>query len=271
MDGITISINGQEWTVVKEELDKALATGTIIVKDENVMLFKKDEYETRLKNEKDSEYKKGRNDGVEILIKEQKRKLGLDFEGKDPDLLLTEFKKQIEKDLKIEPTKAIEERDKVIAQLRINLGTEEEKNTKLQSDYQAKENQNKLESALFSAIPEKAVNEVFSRADIAAMFRANGYSVELIDGKEVVKFNGVEMKNDKTLEPLTVKEVMLKFVTEKKLIEKDGRGGSDDPDPAKPGTMAAFEKEMNAKGIKLNSEECTQIMTERIKNKTLSV
>ena len=271
MDKIKVVVNDMELSLDKEVLTQGIEKSEIVIKDENLVLFTKPDYETRLKNEKDQEYKKGRKDESEILVKETKRKLGLEFEGKDMDNLLSNFKTKIEADLKIEPNKKVEELTKTVEQLRENLKLEAEKNTNLLNDFTKKEESNRLETNLHASIPDKAVNDTFNKKDIAAMFKANGYSYEIEDGKEVVKLNGEIVKNPTTLTPRPIKEVMGEFVTVKKLIVKDGRAGDDDVEIAKPGTIEAFEKEMKEKGIAYGTAAYIKEMTERIKNKTLKV
>lgn len=268
---IKIKFNDTEISLDKDVLTQGIEKKEIEIKDENILLFTKPDYETRLKNEKDSEYKKGRGDEREIIVKESKRKLGLEFEGKDIDVLFSNFKTKIETDLKIEPDKKVKELNQTVEQLRENLRVETEKNSNLQKEYQTKEEGSKLNASLFAVIPDKAVNESISKNDIAAMFKANGYSHELEDGKEVVKFNGEIVKHKTTLEPLPLKDVMTTFVTEKKLIKIEGRGGGDDVEAAKAGTLEAFTKEMEAAGHKYGSDAYNTEMTKRIKDKTLKI
>jgi hypothetical protein len=273
MELIKVIINDQELSLDKEVLTQGIEKKEIIVKDENLIMFKKPDYEIRLKNEKDTEYKKGRTDGVEILIKEQKHKLGLEFDGKEPDMLLTKFKEKIESDLQIEPDKKVKELTTTIEQLQVNLKKEIEKNTSMQNSFTAKENENKLNSTLFATIPEKAVSKNLTRKEVVALFNANGYTYEIADGKEVVKLNGEVVKNTTTLEPLSLSDVMNKFVVEKKLIEDDGRGGKDEPNIAKPGTIESFNKEMLERNppVKYGTTEYFNEMQKRIKDKTLKV
>jgi hypothetical protein len=250
-----IKFNEQEFDVLDTVIAEAIEKKTVVeIKDETVTIFKTDEYNTRLENIKKDEYKKGRKEGVEIEWKETKRKLGIELEGKNGDEILDAF------------------RLKVLADAKIELLKIETEKTDLSNQFSQKEKEVKINSMIFTSIPDKALSETLTRSDVSALFKANGFGVDIDNDKEVVKFNGEIIKHLTTLEPLKLSDVMNKFVTDKGLMKGEGGRGAGDNIPAgTAGTLEAFEKEMTDKNIKVGSIEFSKEMGERIKNKTLKI
>lgn len=262
-----INFNGIELDVPKEVLDKE----TYEIKKDDVVIFNKPDFDIRLKNESDSAYIRGKIAGEEMNTKQLRDKFGIEIDGKDLDKISDAIKTKILKDANIEPDKALKERDSIIEQLRANMAKIEAEKTAITNQFTEKEKKMRLDSLLFSAIPDKAVSDSLSKNDIGALFRSNGFDITEQDGKVVALKNGEVVKNATTLEPLAFNEVVTKFVTDKKLIVIDGRGAGDGTTKDTPGSIEAFEKEMEAKGLKYGTPEYYSEMNERIKNKTLKL
>lgn len=169
---IKVMVNDMELSLPQELFTQGIEKKEIVIKNEDLLIFKKDDYETRLKNERDIEYKKGRKDGVEIEWKETKRKLGLEVEGKNGDEILSAFKEKILAEHKIEPNKALEENKEIIKQLRANLKKADDEKEQLKNDFTTKQKEAELISFLHSSIPDEAVTNELSRKDIMALFTA---------------------------------------------------------------------------------------------------
>lgn len=269
---VKVVLNGQSMELDKDIITKGIEKGEVEIKDENILVFAKPDYETRIENLKKEEYKKGRKEGVEIEWKETKRKLGLEIEGKNGDEILDAFQKKILADAKIEPSKKIQELEADKIKLQSNLTKLEQEKTELSNSFAQKEKESKVNSRLFQIIPDKAVTEHTTRNDISILFKGNGYSLDYDGDKEIAKFNGEIIKHPVTLEPVPVTDVMAKFVTDKGLIKNEGgRGAGDDTGGSTPGTLEAFTKEMELKGFKVGSEAYAKEMGVRIANKTLKV
>lgn len=263
------------------QLEAGTLQGALDNKDEveitipEIVAMKKADFDLRLKNEKDQEYKKGKTAGEEMLIKEAREKHGLTFEGKTIDNLMDAFQKKVVEDNKIQPDERLKEKDKTIKQLRDNLTKIEQDKLSLQSQFENEKKTIQVQHAIFSAIPDNAITTTIGRNDILALFTANGYSVDVKEGKHVVSKNGEELKNPTTLVPMELKDVVNQFVTEKGLITSTaGRGAGDEGGAsggAKPGTIEAFDKEMTDKGIKYGEDAYFKEMDSRIKQGTLKV
>jgi len=196
----------------------------------------------------------------------------LELEGKNGDEILDAFRLKVLADAKVEPSKKMTEYEATIKQLRENLLKIETEKTELANQFSQKEKEGKINSMIFTSIPDKALSETLTRSDVSALFKANGFGVDMDGDKEVVKFNGEIMKHQTTLEPLKLSDVMNKFVTDKGLMKGEGgRGAGDSIPPATGGTLEAFEKEMTNKNIKVGSIEFSKEMGDRIKNKTLKI
>jgi hypothetical protein len=260
-----INFNGHEIELTEDDLKKDV----VEIKKDDMILIPKTDFDVRIKNESDSGYNRGKIAGEEMERKATRDAFGLEIEGKDRDKIIEGIKSKILKEANIEPNKALEEKNRLIDQLRLNITKAETEKSDLINQYTAKEKKMKLDSVLFSSIPDKAVNDSLNKNDIAAMFRANGYDISESDGKVVAMFNGEVVKNTTTLEPLPFADVVTKFVSDKKLITVDGRGAGDNSKKAASGSIEAFEKEMDDKGVKYGSKEYIDEMNRRIKDKTL--
>jgi len=264
-----VIINGQTVIVEDAKITEALSAGKLEVTEEELILFKKDEYETRTKNIADAEYKKGKTAEREMLAKEIKEKYGMnDVEGKDFDKIFDAYKGIVLKDAKIEPAERLKKYEQDILTLQSTLKTIESEKETIINDYKNREKNNKLESELFTLIPDNIVNDKFTRKDLIALFKANGYSTDVDEsGKTVVLFNNELYKNEKTLEPLAVKDVLNKFIEDKGFIKKDSTPNPGDKTPKGATALDKFYKEMEGKP----QHEVLREMQKRIADKTLIV
>lgn len=270
MPDLKIILNGAEISVPEADVTAAVTAGKLELKNEELILFKKPEFEARIKTESDSGYVRGKIAGEEMLTKEIRKELGVEVETKDRKIIFEKYKETILKDAKIEPSKALQEKETMIEQLRGNLAKAEEEKTKIQEQFATKEKQLSIDTALFTAIPEKAVSETISKSDIAALFKSNGYSMDIKDGKVVVMNGSDIIKNEKTLEPTPLSEIVSSFVVKKGLLKTEGGRGGGNEGQDKPGSMESFVKEMETKGHKPGSLEFNKEMVARVKNKTLN-
>lgn len=273
MEEIIINVNGTDIKVAKDVAEKAIAAGKLEVKDDNLMLFTKTDYDTRVSNIEKGKYEEGKKTGVELLAKDLKAKYPeiADVEGKDIEKLMATFATKRIEAAKIPESEKIKQYENDLSSLRKNIETLTTEKTTLETSYKQKEQQHLITNHLISIIPKQALTETYTTTDIIALFRANGYDVVNVDGKIVATKNGEVMKHATTLEPMKPIDVMNQFVTEKKLIPTGpGRGGSDET-AGTEGTYDGFVKEMNAKGLREGSAKFNYEMQERIKNKTLKV
>lgn len=89
---------------------------------DTIKLYTTDEFTTATANLKNEGIKIGK----EIGIKELKEKAGLDYEGKDPDKFITEFKAYVQKESNISVDDKVKDRDKTINELKAALKKEQD-------------------------------------------------------------------------------------------------------------------------------------------------
>jgi len=262
--------------IEKLESTLKLEAGTISAAMENeeetgieipeLVVRSKEEEDKYLDNLK-TEYKKV---GLEIGIKDAKSELGLDFEGKSISDFATALQNKAIEEKKAElgePNKKIEELSKNLETLQTTIKAKDDEILSIKAQATQKEEQSTLNQHLMAAIPD---NVTLPKSDVAVLFK-NNYSLGFDDNKKpVLKKDGEILKND-ILEPLQIKDVVNTFVTERKFLKtaEGGTGEKDELGSAKAGSMEAFIKEMEDKGVNASSVEFNKEMMTRIANKTL--
>jgi hypothetical protein len=218
--------------------------------------------------------KEARKEGVEIAIKKTRDTMGLTFEGKTIDNLVTAVTEKVkaesgegetEKVTKLESR--VREKD-VALQTALSRATEAENKAKnLQSSY-------KIDRALDSFIPK---NTVLPAEDVKTILRAKLKFVENEAGTiEVSDANGVVIKNTATSDALPVKDVIENFFRDNTHYIKEVQGGGGGDDSAKGGkdgkmTIEKFNEDMKTKGHQINSPEYSTEMNKAIAAKTLDL
>lgn len=165
----------------------------------------------------DNEYKKGKQAGVEMEVKEAKEKLGLDFQGKTIEGLLEAHSKKVLADAKIEPEKQVQE-------LAEKLKTVQTNYQQLEQQLQAKDNEVntvKINGELFKNIPQGVT---LGGEKIIGLMRMDGYDFKLTDKGLVAVKDGKEVI-DHLSNPLPVASVLTQYATENKLLAAAPAGG----------------------------------------------
>lgn len=202
-------------------------------------VFTPEEFETRVKNEKSDSYNDGKQAGVEMLVKEKKKELGYDFEGKDFDSLLNYHTEKLKKETG-KPNERVTELENDIANLNKKhqeaLQAKDQELGKYKTDF----NKQLITNKLLSVIPKETT---IPKEDVITLFNAN-YQTEIgEDGKILVKQNGQTVKDDTTASPLELNDVFTNFVTERNYVKKQpGRGGDNEfgNNGAAPKSVSAF-------------------------------
>ncbi len=285
-DNIELVLNDNtKFTISKADILKAVDSKTFAIKDDNIMIFTKPDFETRTKNIELEHTGLGKKAGREVLAKEirdyAKEKYGLSVdahEDKDYKSLLEKLTAKTIKDANLPIDKKVQEHEKTIGELRGNLTQLQADNEQLKSekeqianDFKQKEYQLEINNTLNLLVPEKAITDTMTRKDVIALFRANGYDAKMIDGKIcAIDYNknpeGEVVKHPVTLEPEPLGKILNAFVDAKKLIPMGaGRGAGDDIGSETAGTYEAFEKLMATKNIFPGSEKFNTEMKAHIK------
>lgn len=235
-----------------DEIDVVIPKELTVLTQEE--LTKRDESVGKLK------YNEGKNAAVEMLVKEQKEKEGLEFEGKDPEKLIEALKKKVLVDAKIEPNKKIEELTGVISKLQDNVKAFDEEKKTLTKQIEAV----KTDSKLLGLLPSNRLS-ILNDEEYLNNFKSQ-HSIEIEDGKEVVKRGGEILRDKATQAPLEPKEVINQYFTERKWVGetpegRQGRGaGGDNGKPSVHLKLSELVKEYEASGKSVNGSEFQSVL-----------
>jgi len=246
-------------------LSKALQSETPVkIELPQLVVRTKEEEDTFIENLKTNHFTAAQ----EILIKNTKRDLGLDFEGKNINKLIEVVKAKALEEAKIEPDKKVQELAADKAKLQSNLQDLERKLVAKEQEYKVKEIERTVNDTLLNSINFETS---IPKNDVLTLFKSN-YQTDMEDGKVLIKKNGEVLKNPTTLSPLTPGEVLAEFSKPylKNLTPGGGAGKKDEPG-GKPNSYEAFEKSMTDQGIKPGSQEFGLKMQEALKSGTLKM
>lgn len=164
-------------------------------------------------------YDDARTASVEMFVKDWKKQHNADFQGKDLDSLINHIKSQKRDTGELEQT---------IEQLRRNLQEKEQEFDGIRSEYEQKLSKQQVSQLVRGVIPDNLIDTI-KPDHVYKLFNAT-YDVELKDGKPVVKDGGEVLKDKQLLNPLSLEQVMGRFVEENGWLaqKRSGRGGGDD-------------------------------------------
>lgn len=271
MAKVKFNIGGVIIEMEQEEVSKAIETGEVTIQSDELVTYKKDQFETFKTNLANDEYKKGKTAGVEMTIKDAREKHGLEFEGKTFDSFTEAFKTKILTDAKIEPTKKIQELETEKKQLQENYKTLESEYTGFKTTISEKETRSKKDNTLLSFIPTTGLKV---NRDITLMALKNQAGIDISFDETNQMFiteNGQAVKDNKLLTYVDPKQHILDKLTALDLIDKPsgGNGGSDENKGGTASNYDKFVKEMEANGISEGSDKFGEELNKRVGNKTL--
>ena len=197
-----------------EEVSLEFIEGSF-VSDTDLNLMK----ETRFTDGK----KEGNKIGYDHGIKDFKKEFGLEIEGKDRKVIADAIRNQIITDAKIEPDKKVNELNTSLANLQSQYETDLGVKTNEVESLSNKLREYKVNGDLAKHLPEGLTgidaNDFMTLAKTSASF-------EYDDDVLVVKKNGA-IQRDKMEKPITPKDYLTSFATNKKWMGTEGREGGD--------------------------------------------
>mgnify|MGYP000874606544 CR=1 FL=1 len=267
MEVVKLNVGGVNIEVPKESISQGLEKGEIIIETTDLVIKPKTEFETYLSNLKKEEYNNGKVAGSEMTIKEAREKYGLSFEGKTIDNFAEALKAKVIADAKIEPTQKIKELENDKEKLQAIAKEWETKHNDLLSTFENEKKQGRIERELLSKLPKDGL--AIPSEDLLLILKTkNEFDV---DGNSiVVKKGGEVLKNQNTLNPITLDEYLPEII-KPYIIKRNGGNGEESGGSAKAGTIEAFIKEMSANNITQGSQAFNAEMQKRIKDGTLKV
>jgi hypothetical protein len=213
---------------------------------------------TNLITQKKSEYQKAAS---EIQIKEMKKTLGLEFEGKKPEDFMTNFKKQVLDEAKIEPDKKIGELETSLSNLQGKLTDKETELKDLVNSHKKADAKIKLQSY----VPKLSDKLGLGKDDVISLFLKTH---EIAEDGSVTK-DGKTLK-DGVENNLDAKTVISDFVKEKKWDVAPsggggGAGGGGGGSSSLPTTTEEYETALKEKGFSIGSTEANALLAEIVK------
>lgn len=203
--------------------------------------------------------------GLEKGIKDMRNELGYTFEGKTLENLMKAHSEKVLADSGAEPDAKIQELTGDLDKLKgINSGLLTDLDN-MKADGLLKDNQRRIDGNILESITGDLT---LSKSQVATLFKSE-YQVVEEDGKQVIKKGGVTLKNDTNLDPLSLADIMPKFLEPFVKGVEGGAGGGDSTGDPKAGTLEAFNKEMETSDK--TSEEINLEMGKRMADKTLSL
>jgi len=272
MDKVLFTVNGFPIEVSKDDVSKAIETGSFDVTTDEVVTYSKDGFEKYKKNLMDLEYKNGKVAGEEMRVKEMREKHGLEFEGKTMDNLLDAYQKKVITDANIKPAEQITSLQSDLKTLQNNYSVLQVEYDGFKSNITKEKETFKKDNALLSLMP----NNLLVDKDIAlmALRTKTGLDISFSEtGKALTLING-EIQKDQTLEPIEMtQDFIVSQLTKLNLLPKQegGRGAGDDTGGGAQGGYDSFVKRMKANGVREGSSEFNEKMQSEMKAGTLKM
>ncbi len=229
----------------------------------NKVVFDKEVHEERLTNIK----KEASAAAIEMAVKEKRKELGLEFQGKTIDNLVTAIKEKTELESKIEPEEKYKNLKSDFDKLQDNLKRQTEEFTTFKKNIEKEKEHNEIKTAFTSSIKGETL---VSKSTIFTEAREKGFSFVKEDGVLVVKdANGQILKNSQTLSPITIDSFASEFATPYVKGATGGNGGGDEGGKNKAGSLDAFMELAQKEGW--NATQTNQEMQKRIADGTLKI
>lgn len=275
MDKIKMNFGGVIVEVDKEIVSKAIETGEVIIQDDSLVIYEKSSFEQFKTNLSNEEYKKGKQAGEEMPFKYEalKEKYGVEVTGKTLDNFAEAFKAKVLNEARIEPSKKIQELESDKANLLKNYQNLESEFNGFKTTITQKETQIKKDNTLLSFIPDAGLKV---SKDIALLaLKSKGIDISFDEsGKVIPTRNGEPLKDMKTMEPLSLSDLIPMSIKELGLIEDQkggGNGGGDDTGKGGASNYDRFVDEMKKNGIDEGQLKFSEEMNKRIKEGTLKI
>jgi hypothetical protein len=263
-----ILLGGKEFEVSEDDLNSAKENGTLQLKSDDLVVRSKEEETAFLNNIK----KETVNTAFEMEIKKRRNDLGLEFEGKTLDNLLSAHAEKIKAESTKKPSEALQEKERDIKQLQSTIKELQEVNGKVSNEFKSFKNESILNNTLSKLIPD---NAILPKEDMMYLLKTKLNPV-IEDGRVMFKDGDNVIKNKTTLDPLGAEEVVKGFFENNptylgnKVSGGNGNEGDSSLDDNSK-SIEAFTKRMEANGVSANSVEFNQALNEAVSNKEVEI
>jgi len=219
-------------------------------------------YEERIANIK----KESATVAIETAVKEQRNNLGLDFQGKTIENLVSAIKLKTESENKIEPDEKYKALKSEFDGLVSKLNEKDSEFNSFKSNIEKTNLINEIKGEFTKYIPD---NTLVSKSTIFTEAKEKGFSFEKEEGVVVIKDSNGNILKDDNYSPISVKDWVSNFSTPYLPKVEGGKGANDDLGESKAGSFEAFMKESERQGW--NASKQNSEMAKRISNGTLKI
>lgn len=229
---------------------------------DNLIVRTKDEDEAYKSNISKEIKDKAFNDAFEIQIKNMKKDLGLEFEGKRQEDFIESFKSKVLSEASIEPNKRISELENTLSNINKSLQEKDNELNNIKTSFRKEKTRLEAESY----IPDLPESIGLTKQEATDLFFM----------KYEIKDDGVykgdqRLVSTTTAEPLGLKDVIYNFVSEKGWNREapKGRGGegikSGKGGGVAPTTLDEFNALAMEKGFNVGSKDYNAYLAEVVK------
>ena len=226
------------------------------------VFLSKTAYEERIANIK----KESATVAIETAVKEQRNNLGLDFQGKTIENLVSAIKLKTESENKIEPDEKFKLLKTEFDGLVSKLNEKDSEFNSFKSQIEQTNLINEIKGEFTKHIPD---NVLVSKSTIFTEAKEKGFSFEKEEGRIVIKDTNGNVLKDDNYSPISVKDWVSNFSTPYLAKAEGGKGANDDLGESKAGSLEAFLKESVKQGW--NASKQNEEMSKRISNGTLKI
>jgi hypothetical protein len=167
--------------------------------------------------------KNGAKTMIEMEVKALREKHGLEFEGKTIDNLMNSFADKQIADAKIEPNKKVNDLNESLKSLQSKYANDLGGKDQMISELNSKLSMHKINSDLIKHIPD-GLNGIDNNDFITVAKTSATFDYE--EGQLVVK-QGEKILKDTLEKPISPKDYLTDFATNKNWLSSNGRGGND--------------------------------------------
>lgn len=180
----------------------------------DLQVFAKADLDTRDR----AKYTEGKTAGQELLVKDIKKKKGIEGDSEDLDKVLEAVEKKAADAANANPDERLKEKDKEVEKYKNQATKNAEKLTQLEAAKASSD----LDSKLLRHFPKER-NSTISDEEYLTLIKSR-VKIEQKEGKEVVSIDGKVMEKADTFEPIPLSDALKGYFTDRKWIEEPAAG-----------------------------------------------
>lgn len=263
-------VGTQEFEVADEEVTKAITEKKANIElSADAVVRTPDEDNRFVENMK----KEARKEGLEIAVKKSRESLGLTFEGKTIENLISAVTEKAKAESGSSETEKVTKLEAKLKEKNDALTAAIQKSNEAENSIKTMKSVHKIDKALDSYIPK---NTVLPIDDVKTILKSKLKFAENESGViEAFNLDGAPIVNPTTRDNLAVKDVIEDFFRTNTHYMKEAAGGGAGGDSSGGAggkiTIEKFNEDMIAKGFSPNSPEYDKELNTAIAAKTIDL